>query len=123
MSKNRESVMRVFQVFGLAALVSLAGCAHGTMRGSVAMKASDSEAHVCMGDKDIKAGDKVSLFKNVCAGGVGGGGRGGDKGSNRSCEKVRLGSGVVERTLNEHYSVVKVDPGVQFEEGAIVEKE
>lgn len=111
--------MKVFQVFGLAALVTLAGCAHGTMRGSVAMKASESEAHVCMGDKDIKAGDKVALFKNECTGG----GRAGERGNSKSCKKVRIGGGIVERTLNEHYSVVKVDPGVQFEEGAIVEKE
>jgi hypothetical protein len=28
----------------------------------------------------------------------------------------------VVRPLDEHYSVVEIDPGVEFEEGAIVEK-
>lgn len=91
------------------AAVALNGCAHGLMRGSVAMKISDQEAHVCMGDDQVKAGDKVALFKNVCR-------KGGE------CQKVRLGEGEVTRTLNNHYSVVKIQPGVTFEEGTIVEK-
>lgn len=44
---------------GLA--IALSGCAHGLMRGSVAMKANEDEAHVCMGDKEVKAGDRVAL--------------------------------------------------------------
>lgn len=99
----------------------LAGCAHSTMRGSVAMKANDGEAHVCMGDKEVKAGDRVALFKNVCTG-ARSGGRIGDSAAPTSCTKKKLGEGTVERALNEHYSVVKVDPGVQFEEGTVVEK-
>lgn len=101
--------------------MAMAGCAHSTMRGSVAMKANDEEAHVCMGDKELTAGDKVAFFKNVCAGPKGGVRSG--LGETGGCKKVQLGEGVVERTLNEHYSVVKANPGVQFEEGSIVEKE
>jgi len=113
--------MKAVKVISVVALLALVGCAHGTMRGSVAMKASDDEAHVCMGDNEVKAGDKVALYKNVCTGGKGRG-RAGDAGDFGGCKKVALGDGVVERTLNEHYSVVKVSPGVQFEEGTIVEK-
>ena len=83
------------------------------------MKASDDEAHVCMGEKEVKAGDRVTLFKNVCSNAKARGLSGGDG----TCEKVKLGNGTVERALNEHYSVVKVDPGVQFAEGTIVEKQ
>lgn len=114
--------MKVLKVLSLATMFALVGCAHSTMRGSVAMKASGDEAHVCMGDNEVKAGDKVALFKNVCTG-AGSGGRSGDRSDSRSCKKVKLGDGVVERTLNEHYSVVKVDSGVQFEEGTVVEKQ
>ena len=39
-----------------------------------------------------------------------------------SCRQVKLGEGRVARTLSEHYSVVEVDPGVEFKEGATVEK-
>jgi hypothetical protein len=35
---------------------------------------------------------------------------------------LQTGKGRVVRTLNEHYSVVEVDPGVEFEERATVEK-
>lgn len=115
--------MKAVKIISVAALFALVGCAHSTMRGSVAMKGNDDEAHVCMGDNEVKAGDKVALYKNVCTGGKGGGGRAGERGGDfGGCKKVALGEGVVERTLNEHYSVVKVNPGVQFEEGAIVEK-
>jgi hypothetical protein len=115
-----KSISLVATVFSIS---MLAGCAHSTMRGSVAMKGNDEEAHVCLGDKEVKAGDRIALFKNVCTGGKGGGGRSGEGGGSGACKKVKLGEGTVERTLNEHYSVVKVDPGVQFEEGSIVEKE
>jgi hypothetical protein len=114
--------MKLTKVISVAALFSVVGCAHGTMRGSVAMKASDTEAHVCMGEQEVKAGDKVVLFKNVCSSPKASG-KAVEGGRFDGCKKVRLGDGVVERTLNEHYSVVKVAPGVQFAEGAIVEKE
>jgi hypothetical protein len=100
----------------------LTGCAHGMMRGSVAMKGDNQEAHVCLGDKEVKAGDHVILYKNVCSGASDYGSRTGE-GSDSICTKVKLGQGVVKRTLNEHYSIVKVDPGVDFKEGTIVEKE
>ena len=108
--------MKQFRFLMILSMLALAGCAHGLMRGSVAMKASDDEAHVCMGENEVKAGDKVALFKNVCSSGK-------TRQGDGACKKVKLGDGTVERTLNEHYSIVKVNPGVQFEEGAIVEKQ
>lgn len=84
------------------------------------MKGDDQEAHVCLGEGEVKAGDRVVLFKSVCRGGKGGA-RSSDVGGG-ICTKTKLGEGVVERTLNNHFSVVKVDSGVQFEEGTIVEK-
>ena len=114
--------MKITFVATALTALALSGCAHSMMRGSVAMKVSDNEAHVCMGDQDVKAGDRVTLFKNVCTGGKGGGARSG-LGDTGSCKKEKLGEGSVERILNEHYSVVKVNPGVQFEEGNIVEKQ
>lgn len=107
--------MKHVTVFALTAF-TLLGCAHGTMRGTVAMKVSDQEAHVCLGDNAVKAGDKVALFRNDCVG------RGQREGSAGSCRLVKIGEGQVERTLNEHYSVVRVGPGVTFGEGTLVEK-
>lgn len=89
----------------------LSGCAHHLMRGSVAMKTGDSEAHVCMGKGEVKVGDRVAVFKNNCRPKTAG-----------SCEKVRTGEGTVTQVLNEHYSVVTFDPGVPFDEGTFVEK-
>lgn len=103
----------------LLLLTSLAGCAHSSMRGSVAMKASDREAHVCLGDNEVKTGDKVALFRNVCPSKSG---ILSAEGGTVSCRKERIGAGEVIRTLNEHYSVVRVDSGVTFDEGTLVEK-
>jgi hypothetical protein len=99
---------------GVLGLLTLVGCAHGTMRGSVAMKASDEEAHVCLGNNEVQAGDKVSFFKNVCI-------RKG-KYDGGECQREKLGEGEIIRTLNHHYSVAKVNPGVAFDEGTVVEK-
>lgn len=93
------------------------GCAHGFMRGSVAMKVNEQEAHVCLGDNEVKAGDRVNLFRNQCNKIVG------KVGANDPCHKIKIGEGTVTRTLDEHYSVVKVDSGVSFEEGTVVEKQ
>ncbi len=84
------------------------------------MKVSDEQAHVCMGEKEVKPGDQLTLFKNVCTTPKEALRMGGP--SFAGCLKVKLGEGEVTRTLNEHYSVIRVNPGVQFEEGAIVEK-
>lgn len=111
--------MKRSRMSALAVLFALAGCSHALMRGTVAMKVSDEEAHVCMGDNEVKAGDKVTLYKNVCTP-TRMAGREAD--GSAACKKVRSGEGFVERTFNEHYSLVKVDPGVQFEEGTVVEK-
>ncbi len=113
--------MKLIKFFAVVAIPTVVGCSHGLMRGSVAMKVNAEEAHVCMGDNEVRAGDRVALFKNVCTSQKGGG-RTGDVGGSAGCKKVKLGDGLVERSLNEHYSVVKVNPGVRFEEGTVVEK-
>ena len=103
-----------------AATLILTGCAHGLMMGSVAMKVSDDEAHVCMDTAHTKVGDRLELFKNICKSPKGGLRSG--LGDVASCTKTQLGEGTVTKILNEHYSVVKFDSGVAFEEGTFVEK-
>lgn len=85
------------------------------------MKVSEDEAHVCLGRGEVEEGDKVALFRNDCSRGKS---PGFGKGTTafRSCEKIKIGEGTVTKVLNEHYSVVKISPGVRFEEGTIVEK-
>lgn len=44
---------------------TLSSCAHHQMmRGSVAMKTTDREAHVCLGDDEVKVGDHVTAYRN-----------------------------------------------------------
>lgn len=109
---------RMIKASALFTALALFGCAHGTMRGSVAMKTSEREAHVCLGDKEAKVGDRVAAFINSCPskGGLAQGGPG------LTCEKQRIGEGTVTKLINEHYSVVEFDEGVKFSEGTFVEK-
>lgn len=99
--------------------IAFSSCAHSVMRGTVAMKTSPDEAHVCLGQGEVKAGDRVDVYKNVCTG----------QGLNSQistvtalCEKKLMGMGTVKEIINGHYSVVKFDSGVQFGEGTLVER-
>lgn len=94
----------------------ITACAHTAMRGTVAMKVSDREAHVCLGNNEVKVGDRVFFFVNECKG------TGGRETGDRTCQKVKIGEGRVTRLLNEHYSVVEAAPGIKFTEGTIVER-
>jgi hypothetical protein len=99
------------------AVANLTGCTHYLMRGSVVEKESADEAQVCLGDHEVQVGDKVTLYKAVCKSNYVG------KANISRCYKERVGAGTITSTLNEHMSIIKVDPGVEFKEGTIVEKE
>ena len=82
------------------------------------MKVGEAEGHVCMGVGEVEPGDRVALYRNECSRPV----KAGKYPSSASCEKVKIGEGRVTETINEHYSVIRADPGVMFDEGTIVEK-
>ena len=89
--------------------IALTGCSrHQRMRGSVAMKLSDTVAHVCLGDREVSVGDRVTVYRNDCLG-------------KKVCERVLVGRGKVTTLLNEHYSEVTLDSPAKFDEGNIVE--
>lgn len=104
-----------------AAVGTLSGCAHHQMmRGSVAMKANNREAHVCLGENEVKVGDRVAAYRNECKQAIDLGERG-SRGV--SCKLERIGGGKVVSLLNDHYSTVEFDEGVPFNEGTVVQKE
>lgn len=111
-------------IFSILLIANLVGCAsHSTMRGSVAMKTSEDEAHVCMGDTEVRVGDKVKAFKSVCANENENSIRTSKSGIKTICKKEQIGTGVVTSLINDHYSVVKFDNKFDFNEGTIVEKQ
>ncbi len=112
-SKNR------IRLFPLLIAFVFAGCAH-TPRGTVAMKVNPGEAHVVLGVHEVKVGDRVAFFKNQCKKPLGGVHQGVH--NDPVCERVKIGEGRVTRVINESYSVVHVDPGVEISEGMIVER-
>lgn len=98
---------------------ALSSCAHTMMRGSVAMKVSDQEGYVCLGENEVKQGDKVALFRSDCTP-VGTSNRAASP-YGPACKKIKVGEGEITQLLNEHYSVVKTSPSVALQEGLIVE--
>ena len=96
------------------ALLALSGCVASTPRGVVAMKISDDQAHVCIRKQDVQVGDRVTLYKNVCTRNTG-------KPALSSCELKRTGTGTVTEKLNDHYSSVRLDKGLEVSEGDVVE--
>ena len=92
-------------------------------RGTVAMKMTDTEAHVGLGIDEVNEGDDVELFKNICTDSAGGSGdrmKGGT--TLRSCRKEKAGHGTVAKVLGADYSIVKFPEGTKFSEGDVVEK-
>lgn len=112
--------MKYLNLILLAFAALAVSCAHNTMRGGVAMKVSETEAHVCLGEGEVKEGDKVIAFYNDCQKEIAG-----DKSGayGTPCVKTKIGQGVVTKILNDHYSVVKFEDGVKFSEGTFVEKQ
>jgi hypothetical protein len=110
------SIMRTLWIaLGAAALL---GCAtgHDAMRGSVVMKTSDTEAHVCLGNGEVVAGDAVDLVRHKC--------KPVQKGipPTELCSREVAATGTIVETLNEHYSVARFPAGTEFKEGDSVEK-
>ena len=106
-----------------AATFAASGCTTTSHRGSVAMKVSETEAHVGLGGGEVKEGDHVELFKNICSDATVTGGSRADGGTTlRSCRKERIGHGNVAKVLGDDYSLVKFPDGTEFSEGDIIEK-
>lgn len=115
--------MKVNTSFACIGIFTLVGCAHSSMsgmRGTVALKANEKEAYVCLGDKEVEVGQKVRFFKNECNQNTSRPGTSAPA-SSFLCTKVKIGEGHVTKLVNEHYSIVEPDGVVKFEEGTIVE--
>jgi len=111
---------RILTTFTLALLLS--SCAHQFMRGTVAMKTNNKTAHVCLGNNDVRIGEKLDFYKNICVGG-GGGGSSREGVGEGECSMRILGTGTVTKLLNSHYSEVKTDGSFAISEGTLVQKQ
>ncbi len=88
---------------------ALTACSPAHSKGVVAMKISDTEAHVCVGRDEVGPGSEIEVLRNVCR-----------REKPYNCELKRVGVGRVTEPLNDHYSVVTFTAGVPFQEGDLV---
>jgi hypothetical protein len=99
-------------------LLSCASNNHKYMRGTVAMKLDNKTAHVCLGDNEVKKGETVTFYLNKC------------KltdlddrmGSSSICHLENIGTGIVKKILNNHYSIITTSGNFNFNEGTLVQK-
>lgn len=122
--KNNKGKKMIKMILNLGVVFVLAtGCTHAIMRGSVVMK-SKNQAHVCLGDNEVRKGDRVTFYENKCEHDsvAGDTDRGGGGHVMVNCTKKLLGQGTVVRLINTHFSTVVADKGVKFSEGTTVEK-
>jgi hypothetical protein len=103
-------------IFILLVLI-LNSCARGTMRGAVAQKHNDKQAHITLGREEVSVGDTVNLFKNKCE-------LMKDRvGEAYMCYKTLLGTGKVTSVLGINYCIVTLDGNAIFEDSTFIEKE
>jgi hypothetical protein len=100
--------------FVALSLVTLAACAtgHEAMRGSVVMKVSGTEAHVCLLAGDARIGSRVQLYRHTCVT---------KYARSYQCEKQPVAVGTVSERMGDHYALVTFPQGTAFEEGYTVE--
>ncbi|MFT6070457.1 MAG: hypothetical protein ACJAT2_000743 [Bacteriovoracaceae bacterium] len=82
------------------------------------MKIDQKTVHICLGENEVKAKDRIIFYFNNCE-------RNDPelKGLKALCRLQRIGSGVVSKTLNSHYSEVALDGDFQVSEGTLAQKE
>ncbi|MBK26986.1 MAG: hypothetical protein CME70_23485 [Halobacteriovorax sp.] len=112
--------MKKLITFTTLALV-LSSCSsamrHKFMRGTVAMKVDNKTAHVCLGENEVKKGDKISFYYQSCD-------RPDpeDPGLKGLCTLEQIGTGKITRTFNNHYSEVTTDGSFKFSKGTLIQK-
>jgi hypothetical protein len=105
------------------AFTTLGACAtgHSNMSGSVVMKVSETEAHVCLLDSDAPVGTRVQLYRHECKLQY----APGTPSTMRTpyvCEKQAVAVGTISQKLGGHYVMVTFPQGTQYAEGYTIEK-
>lgn len=93
----------------LAVALTVSACAPAHSKGVVAMKISDTEAHVCVGKDEVRSGSEIEVLRNVCR-----------RQKPYSCTLKSIGTGRISELLNHHYSVATFPAEVPFQEGDLV---
>jgi len=83
------------------------------------MTTGKDTAHVCLGDGDVKVGDTIDFYRNVCNSRAGNSKIDPDI---SGCKMKILGSGKITRLINSHYSEVKTEGNFEVKEGLLVQK-
>lgn len=106
--------LKVLSSFVFLAIFTI-GCAsrHESMKGSVALKMSDSKGVACLFGESPKVGDKLTLFENACT----------ETGSEKrvlNCKMIESGNATITKLLNDHYAEFETKQNIPFQEGYMI---
>lgn len=103
---------------GILAACSATPHTHGV----VAMVIDNRLAHVCIGGDEVHPGDRVVVTRHEC---IDTSVRGGKTGAGRRpvCARKPIGSGVVTKRINDHFSEVRFDNELSAKKGDQVKLE
>ena len=113
---SRSFLVLVFTTVGACAT------GHSAMNGSVIMKVSETEAHVCLLDSDAPVGTRVQLYRHDCRSQYAKPGTPSSARAPYACEKQAVAVGTISQKLGGHYVVVTFPQGTQYAEGYTIEK-
>jgi hypothetical protein len=82
------------------------------MNGSIVMKVSDTEAHVCLFEQDVTVGTQVQMYRHTCVS---------QAGKRYECAKQPVAVGKISEKMGGHYAMVTFPEGTKVEEGYTVE--
>lgn len=93
------------------------GCTHMHSRGTVVLSHSNNEVDICIGNTEVKVGDKLNFYQTSCVS------TGTGRNYKRNCTKLKIGEGEVISTLDEHFSTARLSSEFKVTESTIVEKQ
>lgn len=115
------TISRSFAALALSTLAACAAGGHGAMSGSVIMKVSETEAHVCLFEQDAPIGTRVQLYRHSCKSQYADPAKPSSNRTPYTCEKQAVAIGTISQKMGGHYAMVTFPQGTQYQEGYTVE--
>lgn len=102
----------------ITAVVGLSACAHThDVKGPVEKSEIPAGVQVNIGQKEVKEGDKVNVFRSVCRR------TGSGRNSSTKCNDVKMGEAVVLKVLDHDSAIVGPQGDLKIDSSMTVEKQ
>ena len=115
-----SAISRSILALGFTTVAACGATGHQAMNGSVIMKVSETQAHVCLLEGKAAVGTQVQLYRHTCKNQYETPGTTSSR-TPYVCKKEAVAIGQIAQTMGGHYALVTFPQGTQYEEGYTVE--